>query len=202
MAIKIRYWLLLFYSFLILLSCNQSKKILSASYYNNQEKLDSIQLTYNQLYAQTPFSLEFNDKPMNDLSIAIITDSIKYIYQFDITEKRMTDTLEKFNLNTAGVNYLITQMKYVRCTWINNLTYYEKEKMKTLTYISLRPVTPGFTFTDSRYFILTYFQQPQYFDSEGRLLAGKELRKLRQINNEIFKRINDKVCYTISKKFR
>jgi len=48
----------------------------------------------------------------------------------------------------------------------------------------------------------TYFAQPQYFDREGRLMAGKELHKLTQLNNEIFRRINDKVCYTVSEKSR
>lgn len=57
-------------------------------------------------------------------------------------------------------------------------------------------------FTNSKYFIFTYFAQPQYFDREVMLMAGKELRKLTQLNNEIFRRINDKVCYTVSEKSR
>lgn len=183
-------------------SCNESKIISSASYYKNEKTLDSIQHTYNSLYEQRPFSLEFTDKPFNDISVAIITDSIKYIYQFTITETRMADTLHKYHLNISGIKKLITQMKSIHCTWINNLAYYDNDRKKMLTYISLRPVTANLPFTNSKYFILTYFAQPQYFDSEGRLMAGKELRKLRQINNEIFRRINDKVCYTVSEKFR
>lgn len=194
---------LFFFSLLFsICSCNESKIISSASYYKNEKTLDSIQHTYNSLYEQRPFSLEFTDKPFNDISVAIITDSIKYIYQFAITETRMADTLQKYHLNIGGIKKLITQMKSIHCTWINNLAYYDNDKKKMLTYISLRPVMANLPFTNSKYFILTYFAQPQYFDSEGRLMAGKELRKLRQINNEIFRRINDKVCYTVSEKFR
>lgn len=202
MVNKIWYGIFLFCSVLLIGACNVSKKISSAYYYNNEKTLDSIQQSYNTLYAQKPFSLEFTDKPFNNLSIAIITDSIKYIYQFEVTEKRMADTLQKYHLNIAGIKHLITQMKSIHCTWINNLAYYESEKKKMLTYISIRPVTANLPFTNSKYFILTYFAQPQYFDSEGRLLASRKLRKLRQINNEIFRRINNKVCYTISEKFR
>lgn len=154
------------------------------------------------MYDQRPFWLEFTDKRFNDISIAIITDSIKYIYQFAITETHMADTLQKYHLNIAGIKELITKMKSIHCTWINNLAYYDNDKKKMLTYISLRPVMENLPFTNTKYFILTYFAQPQYFDGEGRLLAGRKLRKLRQINNEIFRRINDKVCYTVSEKFR
>lgn len=194
--------LFLFCSIFFIYSCNQSKILSAAAYHKNEKTLDSIQYAYNKLFTQMPFSLEFTDNLFNDISIGIITDSIKYIYQFEINEKRMTDTLQKYQLNIAGTKQLIMQMRSIHCTWINNLAYYENDTMKMLTFISLRPVIANLPFTNSKYFILTYFAQPQYFDSEGRLLAGKELRKLRQINNEIFRRINDKVCYTISEKFR
>ncbi len=196
------YGLFLFCCTFFICSCNESKIISSASYHKNEKTLDSIQHAYNILYGQRPFSLEFTDNRFNDVSIAIITDSIKYIYQFEVTENRLADSLQKYHLNITGIKHLITQMKSIHCTWINNLAYYENDKKKMLTYISLRPVMANLPFTNSKYFILTYFAQPQYFDSEGRLLAGKELRKLRQINNEIFRRINDKVCYTVSEKFR
>lgn len=198
-----RWYGLFFFAVLFFIcSCNESKIISSASYYKNEKTLDSIQHTYNTLNDKSPFWLEFTDKSFNDISIAIITDSIKYIYQFAITETRMADTLQKYHLNIAGIKKLITQMKSIHCTWINNLAYYDNDKKKMLTYISLRPVMENLPFTNTKYFILTYFAQPQYFDGEGRLLAGRKLRKLREINNEIFRRINDKVCYTVSEKFR
>lgn len=202
MVNKIKLGLFLLCTVLLISSCNNSKKISSASYFRNEKKLDSIQQSYNTLYGHVPFSLEFTDNAFNEIAIGIATDSIKYIYQFGINEKRLSDTLQKYDLNITGVKHLITQMKSIHCTWINNLAYFENDKKKMLTYISLRPVMANLPFTNSKYFIITYFKQPQYFDSEGRLLAGRKLRKLRQINNETFRRINDKVCYTVSEKFR
>lgn len=187
---------------LLLYSCNESKVIASADYPKNENTFNSIHHLYDSLYTKKPFSLEFNNKPFNDISIAIYTDSIIYIYRFKITEKRMEDTLQKYNVDIAGIKKLANLMRSVYCTWINNLGYFENGIEKKLTYISIRSMAPTFPFTTSKYFILTYFEQPQYFDSHGRLLAGKEFRKIRQINNEIFHRINDKVAYTVSDKFR
>ncbi len=183
-------------------SCSESKVIASANYQKNEKTLDSIHELYNSLYNQTPFSLEFNNKSFDDLYIAIYTDSIKYIYQFGITEKKMEDTLQKYNVAIAGIKQLVNLMRKVHCTWITNLDYYENGIQKKLTYISIRSLIATFPFTTSKYFILTYFEQPQYYDNKGRLMAGKEMLKLRQINNEIFHRINDKLAYTVSEKFR
>jgi hypothetical protein len=68
--------------------------------------------------------------------------------------------------------------------------------------MSIKPVALKAPFSYAKYYILTYFQQPQYFDAEGRLLERRKLRRLRKINGDIFKRINDKVCYTVSARFR
>ena len=59
-----------------------------------------------------------------------------------------------------------------------------------------------FSLSKRKYYTLTFYKQPQYFDAEGRLLDKKNRKKLRIVNNEIFWRINDRVCYTISNHFR
>jgi hypothetical protein len=68
--------------------------------------------------------------------------------------------------------------------------------------MSIKPVMLSIPFSNKKFYILTYFPQPQYFDSAGHLLDKRKLSRLRKINGEIFKRINDKVCYTISGDFR
>jgi hypothetical protein len=136
------------------------------------------------------------------VSIEIITDTLKYIYEFGIDESRLKDTLAKYDLNEKGVMDLIKQMRSIHCTWINNLDYYVDEQKSSLIFISMRPVALSRPFTNKKYYILTYFSQPQYFDSEGKLLVKRQRKRVRKINNEVFWRINDKVCYTISGRFR
>ena len=58
------------------------------------------------------------------------------------------------------------------------------------------------TFQKSKYYLFNFYKQPQYYDEEGRLLDKKKLSRLRKVNNEVFLRITDKVCYTVAGKFR
>jgi hypothetical protein len=114
----------------------------------------------------------------------------------------MQDTLRRYGYDTTSIDWLIGAMQARACTWIDNLSYYTDTAQHSLIYISLWPRKFNSPFVQKKYYILTYFQHPQYFDSEGRLLAGRRLRRIRKINGDVYRRINDKVCYTISARFR
>ena len=184
-----------------IISCS-SKNFAVKYYYQHSTVLNRIEETYKNLYRQDPFTIAFTGRDFKTISLEIITDTLSYIYEFDVNETRLADTLVKFRLNASGVIELIHQMQSIRCTWINNFNYYVDEKKNSLTFMSIKAVGINSPFSYKKYYILTYFPQPQYFDSEGRLLDKKKLRQLRKIKGEIFKRINDKVCYTISGNFR
>src|ERR1043165_1890285 len=121
------------------LSCSP-KNISSKYYYQHEKVLDRIEETYKKLYQQKPFTIAFTDKKFNELSLEIITDTLKYIYQFDINEPRLTDTLVAYQLPAAMVIELIQLMRTIRCTWINKLDYYVDEKKNTMIFMSIRPV--------------------------------------------------------------
>lgn len=193
---------LLSFAVIVFCACNSGRIMSGRYYYENQKVLDSMEQLYRHLYEKNPFSVEFTDNSFKYVSIEIITDTLSYNYEFQTNEPRLRDTLIKYGLNGPGILRLFTQMRQVHCTWINNLDYYADGNKKALTFISIRPVRLNSLFDYRKYYILTYFSQPQYFDSEGMLLDNRKLRKLRRINDEIFKRINDKVCYTISERFR
>ncbi|MBV9989171.1 MAG: hypothetical protein JO301_15940 [Chitinophagaceae bacterium] len=186
---------------LLLGSC-ATRKIFSTNYYHQNEKvLTDIEHSYRAMYGKRPFSLEFTDKSFNNISLEIITDSVKLIYDFEVHEARLQDTMQKYRL-PAEIHQLIEQMKSIRCIWINMLDYYTNNRRETLVFMSIRNVAIHLPFTPEKYYILTFYAQLQYYDSEGRLLAGRNLRRVRKINDEIFMRITDKVCYTISGRFR
>jgi len=188
---------------LIMYLASSCKTVNITNYYHrHQSILDSIELVYTQAYAHKPFSIEFTDRAFDRVSLELATDTLTYIYEFWVGEDRMQDTLGKYGFNPAPINTLIVLMRSVDCTWANNLDYYTEERKHYLTYISLWPRAFNFPFVNKKYYILTYFQQPQYFDNEGNLLAGRKLRRIRKINAEVFRRINDKVCYTLSDRFR
>jgi len=172
-------------------------------YYKNRPVLDSIQHTYKAAYKEKPFSIEFTDRSFKNISLELKTDSLKYIYEFGSGEVlRMKDTLMKYKFDIPAISTLIGQMRSVHCTWINNLDYYVGEEKDYLIYVSIWPQVFNFPFVGKRYNILAYFSRPQSFDQQGRLVTGRRIRRIRKINSEIFRKINDTVCYTLSDRFR
>lgn len=197
---RIKNILILFYASGVLCSC--ANRNISKYYFENQKILDSIQRSYKEYSKPIPFSIEFTNTSFTNISIEIFTDTLKYIYEFTLTENRLKDTLQKYNLPVPRVIEIISQMQSIHCTWINNLDYYVGRKKNYLVFMSIRPTLLNFPFTNKKYYILTYFQQPQYYDSEGRLLDHRRRKKIRKINEDVFRRITDKVAYTISDRFR
>jgi hypothetical protein len=186
----------------VLCSCGSPKSISIKYYYRHEPALDKIESVYKNLYRVQPFSLQFTNRKFNEIAIEIMTDSLKYVYAFGIDEPRLNDTLRKYGMNTAGTADLISRMKAVKCTWINNLDYNSETGMQRLVFMSIRQLTANLPFVPPKYYILAYFNKPQYYDKDGRLLTGRMLRKTSKINGDVFWRINDKVSYTVSGSFR
>jgi len=185
----------------LLFSCSP-KNISTKYYYENERVLDRIEESYKSLYPLGPFNVGFTDRDFKTVSLEIITDTLSYIYEFNIDEARLSDTLAAYKLNAVKINTLIKQMHDIRCTWITFSDYYVDEKKHTLILMSIKPVALKAPFSYAKYYVLTYFPQPQYFDREGRLLDKRRMRRLRKINGEVFKRINNKVCYAVTGHFR
>lgn len=194
--------LLILFTSVMLFSCATRKNFSTNYYFENQKTLTDIEQLYKDIYRQKHFSLAFTDKSFNYISLEILTDSIKYIYEFEIKEPRLRDTLTKYGLPVRPMDSLVNLMKGIHCIWINNLDYFANNLRHSLVFMSIRQVAIHLPFTNEKYYILTFYPQPQYFDSEGRLLASRRVRKLRKINDDIFRRINDKVAYTVSERFR
>jgi hypothetical protein len=185
----------------LLFSCSP-KNISTKYYYENEKVLDRIEESYKALYPLGPFNIGFSSRDFKTVSLEIITDTLSYIYEFGIDEPRLSDTLAAYNLNAAKINTLIKEMHDIRCTWITYSDYYVDEKKHNLILMSIKPTALKPLFSYAKYYVLTYFEQPQYFDRDGRLLDRRKRRRLRKINGEVFRRINSKVCYAVTGHFR
>jgi len=164
----------------------------SHSYYNQHTKeLQHIAQTYDTLNRIKPFSVGFTDRLYKYVTIEIITDTMKYSYDFALNENRLKDTLRKYGLDAARTFGLIDEMHEIRCRWVNTSAYYANEKPISYTFISIKPIWLNMPFTGKKYFMITYFSQPQRFDRHGRLRT-----------NRSFRRITDKICYTFTESFR
>ncbi|MEO6542402.1 MAG: hypothetical protein ABIN74_15475 [Ferruginibacter sp.] len=182
-------------------SCSP-KNISTNYYYQNENVLDNIEESYKKLSKHHPFTVGFTARDFQTITLELFTDTLSYVYEFAVNEPRLADTLAKFHLDAPKVIGLIRQMQSIRCTWIKNFYYYVDEKKDSMIFMSIKAVALKRPFAYAKFYVLSYFPQPQYFDNEGRLLDKRRLRTLRKINGEIFRRINSKVCYTISGNFR
>jgi hypothetical protein len=200
MGNNIKYGSFLFAFALLCFSCRTTNVV--KYYEHNHQTLDSIEASYKQQYKQNRFSVEFTDKTFKNVSLELFTDTIKYIYEFGIDEARMNDSLNKYHISPAGIHHLIEKMRSIKCTWINSLDYYINGKKDLMIYLSIRPRLITFPLTQKKYLILTYYSQAQYYDTEGRLLDRRKRKSLRKINGEIYRRITDRVAYTVSVNFR
>ncbi|MFY7964156.1 MAG: hypothetical protein ACOVO1_04615 [Chitinophagaceae bacterium] len=171
-------------------------------YKQNEPAIISIESNYSNIYKQKPLVIAFTDNAFQYVTLEMKTDSMRYVYEFKVTEKRLADTLQKFGFDVNAVLKLIKDMQRIKCTWINRLEYYVDDKKQNLIFLSIRPKAFDVLFSGKKYYTLTFYSQPQYYDSEGRLLDKRNRKRLRKINNEVFWRINSKVCYTVSDRFR
>ncbi|OSZ77438.1 hypothetical protein CAP36_13715 [Chitinophagaceae bacterium IBVUCB2] len=182
-------------------SCSSNRELTADYYRQNEATLVSIKDRFKKIHRLHPFSFEVRDKNYAEVGIEIITDSIRYIYHFNPGENNLADTLKAYRFNVPEMLSLFADMKQMRCTWITNLDYYERGQEKFMVFLSLRHNKLG-SKRKEKYFTVAFFDQPQFFDNKGRLLDKEKSRTIRKINGQIFYKINNRACFTLSGTFR
>ncbi len=201
MRITIHY--ILFFLWLsALISCSHSKKFTKDYYRDHEAGFRSVYRQYNDIYSKTPFSLQIIDKNFNFISLEILTNDIRYIYEFNLSEDKLDDTLQKYHFNVKAMHGLMDTMNKLQCTWITKLDYYENRQAKYLVFISVRHKNLEAFLKKTKYFTLAIFEQPQPSDKKGRLKDKTDDKHLRKINDAVFRKINERVFYAFSLRFR
>ncbi len=183
-------------------SCAPGRNFTTRYYYEHKGALDTIRDRFKTSYNKRPFNIEFKDKNFRYISFEILSDTFRYIYNFDLLEPNFADTLEKYKYNPAEIVALIADMQSIRCTWISNLDYYEDRQKKTLVFISVRHNKLESFLNGEKYYALAFFNERQFFDPKGRLTDKSEKKRMREINGQVFRRITDRICYAITGNFR
>jgi hypothetical protein len=189
-------------SLLFLSSCSSSNNFSIRYYTENKDELVSIRSRYDKIYEEKPFHIEFKDKSFTHISFEILTDTMRMIYNFDLRQSNLADTLDKYHYNTPGIIGLISDMQHIRVMWISKLDYYENREKKSLVFISIRHRQLESFMKGEKYYALAFFNERQTFDNKGRLTDRSEKKRMREINGQIFRRITDRVCYAITGNFR
>ena len=104
----------------------------------NEAAITNIESNYSNIYKQKPLVIAFTDNAFKYVTVEMKTDSMRYVYEFMVTEKRLADTLQKFGYNNQAVLKLIKDMQSIKCTWINKLDYYvDDKKQNPVSYTHL-----------------------------------------------------------------
>ena len=183
-------------------ACSPTNHFTARYYKENQAMLHRIRDTFQVLYKQKPFSLEFKDKNFRFISFELLSDTMRYIYNFDLDQPNFADTLYKYGYNAKGIIGMAADMREIKCTWIAKLSYFENRLEKQLVFISVRHNKLKSFMKGEKYYALAFFNERQYFDKQGRLTDKSEKRRMREINGQIFHRITDRICYAITGNFR
>lgn len=187
---------------LVATSCSYPKNFTKDFYTGNEATLATLREEYNSLFNEKPFALLFETKDFKNIAFEIITDSIKYIYNFDLTKTNFVDTLSRYHYNVQKMQALIQNMQRIQCTWITKLNYYENFSVRHLILMAIRNRALNSTFKGESYCTLAFFDTPQPIDEYGRFLDRANRIKNRRINGYKLIRIDDKVGYAITKHYR
>jgi len=183
-------------------SCSYSKKFSREFFRENETMLNSLQHRYREHYKERPFSIEIKDRDFQQVSLEILTDTVRYIYSFYLDDPALVDTLRKYRFNISFMEKLIEDMRTTHCTWLTHLEYYENLKKQQLVFLSIRHRRLESFLKKDKYFTLAFFQYNQPFDERGRLLDRANKKVLRKINGAVFFKMTDSVAYAISSDFR
>lgn len=171
-------------------------------YQQNRKTYDSIEKKYLRLFRESPFAVAYSDPGFTHVKLEFISDTLTRVYEFKIGDTRLQDTLLHYNLDTNAVMGLLSEMKRVRCIWLDNFDYYVNGKEHRVTYVSIKPVTIRYPLSQPKFIILAYFPTPQVFDKNGILLDSRRTKRQRKLGGHTFRKITDRICFTIAEKYR
>jgi len=126
-------------------------------YKQNEAAIIGIESNYSNIYRQKPLVIAFADNGFQYVTVEMKTDSLRYVYEFKVAEKRLADTLQKFGFDVNAVLKLIKDMQRIKCTWINRLEYYVDDKKQKLILLSIRPKVFDVMFSGKKYYTLTFY---------------------------------------------
>lgn len=185
-----------------LISCSTAKSISKEYFIDNQPQFYEVKDHFQKLYQEKEFAIAFTDRNFNEIGFEILTDSIKYLYYFEVNGSNFSDTLQKYGYNVHEIMELLVELKNLNCTWISNLAYYEHYQKMNLVLMSFRNSVGKAKLKRQRYCVLAFFDKPQPADEKGIFLDRSNRKRQREIMGYQLYKINDRLGYAITKKFR
>ena len=177
---------------LTLCSCAVNAPRKSADYYEKHEDdITEIRKYYETLYSHQPFSLGFTEKSFRYYVMEVATDTVRYIYDTEQSEKKLYETILRFKYDTAMLRQLAQKMKDIKCLWLDKSTFYLDGIKESVTFLSFKSVTVDKPFVENKYYILIFLNHElKDVEAKARVKKGELVR------------INELVYFMIGNRFR
>ena len=164
----------------------------SADYYEKyKDEITEVRKYYETLYSHQPFSVGFTDKSFKYYVMEVTTDTLRYIYNTEQSEKILYETILKFKYDTAMLRQLARKMREIKCLWLDKSSFYLDGEKELVTFLSFKSVTVDKPFVENKYYVLIFLNH-ELRDAEAKARVKK---------GELV-RINELVYFMIGNRFR
>lgn len=175
-----------------LASCASTSTRKTADYYRqNEQAIKEIRKLYDTLYRQQPFASGFTDKSCKYYVLQVMTDTLRYIFDTEHNERKLYETVLRFQYDTAMLRQLAMKMKTLKCLWLARAPVYSETKSDTVEYLSFKSVSVDKPFEENKYYVLIFLDhQIVSPEAEARVRKGDLVK------------IDELVYFTIGSKYR
>ena len=164
----------------------------SADYYAKyKDEITEVRKYYETLYSHQPFSVGFTDKSFKYYVMEVTTDTLRYIYNTEQSEKILYETILRFKYDTAMLRQLAQKMREIKCLWLDKSSFYLDGAKESVTFLSFKSVTVDKPFVENKYYVLIFLNH-ELRDAEAKARVKK---------GELV-RINELVYFMIGNRFR
>ena len=177
---------------LTLCSCAVHAPRKSADYYEkHKDEITEVRKYYETLYSHQPFSLGFTEKSFKYYVMEVTTDTLRYIYNTEQSEKKLYETILQFKYDTAMLRQLADKMKEIKCLWLDKSSFYLDGEKESVTFLSFKSLKVDKPFVENKYYVLIFLNHElKDVEAKARVKKGELVR------------INDMVYFMIGNRFR
>jgi hypothetical protein len=142
---------------IIFASCAVQSERKSAKYYEkNAAAIEALKRDFDQQYKIQPFSFGFTDRSYKHYVLEVTTDTLRYVYNSEVSRSKMYETITKFNYDTVVLRRMSETMKEIRCLWLTRPSFFLEGVRESVTTLSFRSVQVEKPFVENKYYILIF----------------------------------------------
>ena len=192
MILKTKTWVFLLFAATGLCACSFQSERKSEKYYiKYADAIEELKRDYEKLYRVQPFSFGFTDRSYKHYAMEVTTDTLRYVYNSEVSRSKMYETIQKFNYDTVILKRMSDRMKEIKCLWLTKPSFFLDGVKESITTLSFRSVSVEKPFVENKYYILIF---------PDREFQNEEVRA--RIKKGDIVKIKDGVYFMIGSTFR